>query len=142
MFQGHVWWRSCGQIFRINLLTSMTTTPYPNTSITVTHNHQGEPCNHIIVKLNVGSIFTVHNSSCGKVLFLHLSVILFTGGRGVFGQTPTPLGRHPLHGQTPPRQTIPPPPNGRCSGWYASYWNAFLCEIYVRNIAFPLFSIF
>ena len=28
-------------------------------------------------------IFTVRNSSCGKVMFLHLSVILFTG-EGVF----------------------------------------------------------
>ena len=30
-------------------------------------------------------IISVHNSSCGKVMFLHLSVILFTGGRGVPG---------------------------------------------------------
>ena len=64
-------------------------------------------------------VFTVLNSSCGKVMFLHLSVILFTGwgclplGPGVY----TPLGRHPPlgrhtpgthtpghtpHGQTPP----------------------------------------
>ena len=45
--------------------------------------------------------------SCGKVMFLHLSVILFTGGRS---------GRHPP----------PPPADGHCSGRYASYWNAFL----------------
>ena len=47
--------------------------------------------------------------SWGKVMFLHLSVILFTGEGGVWspGQTPpgtdTPLGRHP------PGQTLPCP---------------------------------
>ena len=53
-----------------------------------------------------------------KVMFLHLSVILFTGG--ALSHTP---GRHPP-GQTPPcavhagiRST---------SGRYASYWNAIL----------------
>ena len=63
--------------------------------------------------------------SCGKVMFLHLSVILSTGevsGRYPSRQTPpvgrhlpgqTPLGRHPPRadtfpsGQTPPRQTPP-----------------------------------
>ena len=30
-------------------------------------------------------IFTVRNSSCGKAMFLHLSVILFTVGGGVHG---------------------------------------------------------
>ena len=60
-------------------------------------------------------------SSCEKVMFLHLSVILFTGG-GVWqipskadthpsGQAPPsgqtlPLGRHPPR-QTPPGQTLP-----------------------------------
>ena len=40
--------------------------------------------------------------SCGKVMFLHLSVILFTGGRGcsVHAGIHTPLVRHPP-GQTP-----------------------------------------
>ena len=37
--------------------------------------------------------------SCGKVMFLHLSVILSTGGRGVSSSGPeggqTPPGRHP-----------------------------------------------
>ena len=31
----------------------------------------------------------------------------------------TPLGRHPL-------DRYPPPADGHCSRWYASYWNAFL----------------
>ena len=55
--------------------------------------------------------------SYSKVMFLHLSVILFTGGVSASspGQVPwadTPLGRHPLWadtptpGQTPPAQYI------------------------------------
>ena len=62
--------------------------------------------------------------SWGKVICLHLSVILFTGGGS---GTPAPLGRH-SSGQTPPwavhagiRST---------SGRYASYWNAFLFLLY------------
>ena len=62
-------------------------------------------------------------------MFLHLSVILFTGavhplgshpplGRQPPGQTPIPLGR-------PPGQTHPSP-DGHCSRRYASYLNAFL----------------
>ena len=95
-------------------------------------------------------IFTVRDNSCGKVMFLHLSVIIFTGGVHPLGralplgrQSPPgrhlPLSRHsprqtlppseqtpPLDRHTPPGQTPPtlPPPLGR----YASYWNAFLSE--------------
>ena len=43
-------------------------------------------------------------------------------------QTPrswqTPPGRLPW--QTPPVADTPHPPDGHCSGPYASYWNAFL----------------
>ena len=67
---------------------------------------------------------TVHKRSCGKVVFLHLSVILFMGGRCTPpGQThpptwadtlppwaDTPLGRHTPWADTPPRQA---PPLGR-----------------------------
>ena len=56
--------------------------------------------------------------SCGKVMFLHLPVILSTGGC---------VSQHAL-GETPPRQT--PPADGYCSGRYASYWNTFLCGLY------------
>ena len=38
--------------------------------------------------------------SCGKVMFLHLSVILLTGGSG----------GHPLSRQSPGRHPSPPPP--------------------------------
>ena len=73
--------------------------------------------------------------SCGKVMFLHLSVILFTGGLPYpSGQTPladtlpgadTPLGRHPWTDTSPCtvhdgiRST---------SGRYASFWNAILLK--------------
>ena len=60
-------------------------------------------------------------------MFLHLSVILFTGGRCT-----SPLGRHPP-GQTSPLGIHPPwvdpPRDGHCSGRYASYWNAFLFSL-------------
>ena len=54
-------------------------------------------------KIWVSSFITVSNSSCGKVMSLHLSVILFTGVVCL----DAPLGRHlpmqipPPHGQTP-----------------------------------------
>ena len=53
--------------------------------------------------------------SCGKVVFLHVSVILFTGG--CLGRHPLrsrhPPGRHPTWADTPQEQTAPrqtPPP--------------------------------
>ena len=51
--------------------------------------------------------------SCGKVMFLHLSVILFTGDGSA--DTPLPPGGHPSSQG-----------DGSCSGGYASYWNPFL----------------
>ena len=76
-------------------------------------------------------------------MFLHVSVILFTGG--VSGQTPLPRADTPSPGQTPPppwsrhtpqtRHLSPdqtPPPWSACwEIWatreqYASYWNAIL----------------
>ena len=91
------------------------------------------------------SIYYRPQRSCGRIMFLHLSVILFTRGSQTPppGQTPPgktpprqtpPPGRHPP-GQTPPqadtspRQTPPgqtPPGDDHCSGRYTSYWNAFL----------------
>ena len=55
----------------------------------------------------------------GKVIFLHLSVILFTRGGGVPGQEPSPLGRYtPLAGTSPgqvhPSRYTPP---GRYTPW-------------------------
>ena len=49
-----------------------------------------------VVDLGEGSIYFYHpQRSCGKVMFLHLSVILFTGAD-------TPMGSYPPPGKTPP----------------------------------------
>ena len=76
------------------------------------------------------------NEVWGKVIFLYLSVILFTGGGGTWigtshGQVPpragTPPAGHPH--QVHPRQVHPPSVHAgirSTSGRYASYWNAFL----------------
>ena len=86
-------------------------------------------------------IFTVRNSSCGKVMFSQACVknsvqgVVYTPVGAPPGIQPRadPLGRH-HPGQTPPppRQTQPPPPDGHCSGRYASYWNAFLCMLLLK----------
>ena len=71
--------------------------------------------------------------SCGKVMFLHLSVLLFTGGSA------TPRADNPP-GQTPPDRH--PPPRSACwellatKGRYASYWNAHLFLIEFISILF------
>ena len=54
-------------------------------------------------KICVSSFITVRNSSCGKVIFLHLSVILFTGGVSA----KTPPGQTSLARQTPPARQTP-----------------------------------
>ena len=62
--------------------------------------------------------------SCGKVMFLHVSVILSTLG---VWQADIPLmGRHPLPGRHTPLWQADTPSHGNCSGRYSSYWNAFL----------------
>ena len=66
------------------------------------------------------------------------------GGGGPLANTPlavNPLGRHPSSADTPPdRHSTPqvdthPTTDGHCSGWYASYWNAFLFsnEFYILH---------
>ena len=86
-------------------------------------------------------IFTARKRSCGKVMFLHLSVILFTGGciPGCNGGLCTPPRQTP-----PPRKTPSPQiPDGHWNGRYASYWNAFLCyEIVLSSISIKLRSKF
>ena len=89
--------------------------------------------------------------NCGKVMFLHLSVILFTGGC-------LPQWHAGIH---PPRANMFPCPvhagiytslpsacwdtHGYCCGRYTSYWNAFLfikhlavrcktCDVYFYNL--------
>ena len=70
--------------------------------------HERQPL-HRTVHILPECIITIRNSSWGKVMFLHLSVILFTGG-GVFLQpvadTPSPRADTPW--QTPPWTDTPP----------------------------------
>ena len=87
--------------------------------------------NHVLIKSKIPSspfvlVITARNSSCRKVMFLHLSVSHSVHGGGVGTDTPlgrppwqTPLGRHTLLGRPLLR-------DGHCSRRYASYWNAFL----------------
>ena len=87
-------------------------------------------------------------------MFLHVSVILFTGGGaqpqcmlgyttlpdqrppGTRPETPRDQTRAPLRTRHPPDQT-PPPRSSTCweiratSGRYASYWNAYLYECHL-----------
>ena len=63
--------------------------------------------------------------SCGKVMFLHLSVILFTGGVSapVHAGIHIPLGRHPPGRHPPPAQCMlgyTPPPPAQCILGYTS----------------------
>ena len=104
---------------RLNIL-HLDTTNLPRNPYAPCATHA--PTSHM-VKLLLPDIDFYHycpQRSCGKVMFLHLSVILFTGDgapvhAGIYTpplQADTPLGRHPL-GQTPPDQYMlgytPPP---------------------------------
>ena len=56
------------------------------------------------------SVSTSRKRSCGKVMFLHLSVILFTGGRGslyVLYDVTSCLTETPLLDRDPPGQRLP-----------------------------------
>ena len=72
--------------------------------------------------------------SCDKIMFSQASVILFTGGVADTPWTDTPRGQTPPLARHPPRADTHTPPAQcmlgytplHCSGWYASYWNAFL----------------
>ena len=95
-------------------------------------------------------LFTGRNEVVAKVIFLHLSVILFTGGEG--GLPQCMLGYHPPRSR-PPLGADPPSPRSRhhplrpdplpweadssirsTSGRYASYWNAFLLSLHFQII--------
>ena len=82
------------------------------------------------------------NEVWGKVIFLHLFVILFRGGvPGSGGVCSRGVGGVPGPGGSAPRGSawsgggagrggawwrFPPPLDGYCCGWHACYWNAFL----------------
>ena len=95
-----------------------------------------------VIVVNLGSSLPPANEVWGKVMFLHICVILFTEG-GLH-----PGGRYPgesasrmgsaSRGESASRRGLhpggwadPPAPIGyygvrSTSGWYVSYWNAFL----------------
>ena len=83
-------------------------------------------------------LFTVRKRSCGKVMFLHLSVILFTGEGGmwrrgcmagvcVVGGDMHARG-HAWQGACVARG-VRGRRDGHCNGRYAPYWNTFLFRI-------------
>ena len=65
-------------------------------------------------------IFTGRNEVVAKVMFLLVSVILFTAGGGVSEADPP-------EADSGIRST---------SGRYASYWNALLCDYWYTTVAF------
>ena len=78
-------------------------------------------------------VITARLLSCGKVMFLQVSVILFTGkeclvlGGGAWSQGGSGPGGCLVRG-------VPggdPLPDGYCYGRYVSYWNAFLLVIII-----------
>ena len=104
---------------------------------------RGSPSWPTDVASEVPLLITVRKQSCGKVMFLHLSVS-HSIHRGVYIPAcikQIPLGRHPLPSacwDTPPAQCMlgytpfpsacwgTHPPSGHCCGRYTSYCNAFL----------------
>ena len=90
---------------------------------------------HILLDcILVLNILTTRKQSCGQVMFLHLSVILFTrrswgslsrgrgGGGGSLSRRGGSLSRRASLGETPLPGTVK-------SGRYASYWNALLLGV-------------
>ena len=93
--------------------------------------------------------------SCGKAMFLHMSVTLSRGVSASVHAGIHPPGRHPP-GQTPPEQTPPrqtprpgrhnphlgrhPLADGYYSERYASYWNVFLLFIQFHLINLKKFQ--
>ena len=101
-------------------------------------------------------IFTARKRSCGKVMFLRVSMILFTiqvcsrgvpgpGGCLVPGGSAWSWGGCLVLGGSAPGGTWSRgcllqggawwrPPDGYCCGRYTSYWNAFLlCHIFTKK---------
>ena len=115
---------------------------------------------HFTFHVQICALLPPANEVWGKVIFLHLSVILFTGGEYLGRYTPQqvhPLGRctlgqvHPLGRYTPqagtphwagtppwvgtPPRQVHPPIRMSMRGRYASYWNAFLLFSWQRNFS-------
>ena len=84
-------------------------------------------------------VITGRNEVVAKVMFLHVCVILFTGGSPGrenpprAGRTPPPGRENPPGADTPPGADPPRAAHSSIrstSGRYASYWNAFLFTMF------------
>ena len=106
-------------------------------------------CHTLRLDQNFFYFITGRNEVVAKVIFLHVCVILFTGGVSGQGEPPLrqgepPPGADPPGADTPlpPEQTTPREAHSSIrstSGQYASYWNAFLfCGIFLQNIRLVL----
>ena len=106
---------------------------HPKISILVNH-----------VKLTHNLFFRISpyrpQTKFAKVMFLHVSVILSMGGclphcmLGYATPIPGTRGRHPPGNRHPPGSR--PPAQcmlGATSVWYASYWNAYLLQMYFQK---------
>ena len=99
------------------------------------------------------SIFTARKRSCGKVMFLQVCVILFTGESGPGGGLPGPRGIWSRGSGTRGGGvwsqgclvlggggclvlgvTGGEPPDGYCCGRYASYWNVLLLILFLSSV--------
>ena len=108
-----------------------------------THGTSGFPSTSTITQFSE-CLLPPANEVWGNVIFLHLSVILFTGGGAVCGR-----GGHAWHGGVCGRGEGGM--DGRGHAWqilrytvneHASYWNAFLLEFYLYLHWIPLLNVF
>ena len=85
----------------------------------------------------VNPVVTIRKRSCGKVMFLHLSVILFTNGGMRGGGACMAWWGHALHGGGHAWRGggMCGRRDGHCSGRYALYWNAFLFDKLPQNFS-------
>ena len=65
--------------------------------------------NKYLYRFGEKSIITTRKRTCGKVMFLHLSVILFMGGVWLWVWGYTPLWSHPLDTHPPDTHTLDTP---------------------------------
>ena len=78
-------------------------------------------------------IITVRNSSCRKVMFLHLSVIMFTGGVC----SGTPLGQTSPWEYTPPRAEPPSETATAADGTHPTGMHSCICRRLINTVTIP-----
>ena len=124
---------------------------YKNTSFSPYH------CSRYILKVCLHVTFSARvryyhrycrqQRSCGKVIFSQTcvknSVHRVGVHRGVSVHAGIPPPPPPNNqADTHPYWADPPPPaDGYCNGRYASYWNAFLLNVFFLHLFCPLFTL-